>query len=95
MKRTTTDGLVDVLKVTKEMNGEFVLWIVIDLVTLSYSLVKMISTLVVVEMDILMVSTKLVSTNLLLNVEEIVIGLICKNIPTLVKMVQIIILVLV
>jgi len=77
------------------MKMELVLEIVIFLVMNSYTLVMTMSTNVVVKMDILMVITKLVSPNMLLNVEEIVTGVICKNILAGVKMVMIIILVFV
>jgi hypothetical protein len=90
-----TDGLVDVMKVIKEIITELVLEIVKSLVMNSYTLVMTMSTNVVVKMDILMVITKLVSPNMLLNVEEIVTGVICKNILPGVKMVMIIILVFV
>jgi len=77
------------------MKMELVLEIVISLVMNSYTLVMTMLTNVVVKMDILMVITKLVSPNMLLNVEEIVTGVICKNILPGVKMVMIIILVFV
>jgi hypothetical protein len=95
MSKTMTDGNVNVLKVISETMMVFVLETVISLVMLNYTLVKMMLTNVVVTKDILKVYTKLLIKFMVLNVEEIVTGLICKNMLLGVKMVLIIILVLV
>jgi hypothetical protein len=85
MNRTLTDGNVNVFLVTWEMLLVFVLEIVLCLVTNTYSLVKMMLTLVVVLTTIPMVN--LIASHIVL---EIVIWLMLKNMLTGVKMVQII-----
>jgi hypothetical protein len=85
MNRTLTDGNVNVFLVTWEMLLVFVLEIVLCLVTNTYSLVKMMLTLVVVHKTIPMVN--LIASHIVL---EIVIWLMLKNMLTGVKMVQII-----
>ena len=55
MNKTSTDGNVNVLLVMAETLMVFVYMIVMSLVILSYTLVKMMLTHVVVKKDILMV----------------------------------------